>query len=176
MTDGYEVLGTETVLESPWVTVRKERISTDGHETDYYTATRGDGVMVLAVTGDGEAVLVREYQHGCRSFVLQLPRGGMIAGESLVETARRELLEETGYSGREFRYLGAVYIDPVWSPDRLHLFATVDAERVAEPERDDTELMEVELLGLGEAVEMALNGEIDDPYTIATLLRGNYHD
>lgn len=175
MTDGYEVLRTETVLETPWVTVRKERITTGGHETDYYTATRGDGVVVLAVTGDGEAVLVREYQHGCRSFVLQLPRGGMIAGESLVQAARRELLEETGYRGKEFRYLGAVYIDPVWSPDQLHLFATVDAERVAEPERDDTELMEVELVQLDEVVEMALDGRIEDPYTIITLLRDNHH-
>ena len=176
MTDGYEVLETETILETPWVTVRKERIVTGGKETDYYIATRGSGVMVLAVTADGEAVMVREYQHGCRSFVLQLPRGGMAPDESLIEAARRELLEETGYSGGGFKYLGAVYIDPVWSLDQLHLFATEGAERVAEPSRDDTELMEVELVPLDKAVEMALDGQIEDPYTIVTLLRGNHYD
>lgn len=167
----YQVLDSKTVLNTPWVTICQERVAVNGLETDYYTARRGDGVMVLAITPCVEVVMVREYQHGCRQTLLQLPRGGLKLHEPPGEAAWRELLEETGYTAPEFRCTGPVYVDPVWSKDKLYLFVAESAEWVAKPKHDDIELIEVELVDRRDAVRLARDGDILDPYSVALLLR-----
>ncbi len=89
----------ETVLATPFFTVVKERFCHEekGRTFDYYKLDRPDGVIVLALTTNGEIILVRQYRAALKQFTLELPCGALDPGDSPIQAAERELYEETGY-------------------------------------------------------------------------------
>src|ERR1700735_3945287 len=88
-----------------WLAVRGDECVTAGGTSigPYHVVELADWVNVLALTPEGEVVLVREYRHGTAEIMLELPSGTMEAGEDPLATAIRELREETGYGGGVWR-------------------------------------------------------------------------
>jgi len=125
--------------------------------------------MVMPITEAGNVILVREYRHGCNDYVWQLPAGKINDGETAMEAARRELLEETGYEADTMKLLGSWYISSPRMPDKLFTFLA-HVHRSQEPKRDITEEMIVREMTMGEAVEMVLNDEIKDPHSCTAIL------
>ena len=101
---------------------------------------------VLPVTADGRFVMIREYKPGVDRVSLNAPAGGLAPGETPLDAARRELLEETGYTATRWRALGSFVVDGNAGCGRGHLFLARDAVRVASPRLDETEEIEVVLL------------------------------
>ena len=120
MADGaWERLGGETLLETPYFNLRSDRLRLpDGSVKDpYYVLERPDAAIIFPVTEDGEVVLVRQYRPPLERLELGLPAGLVEEGEEPEAAARRELSEETGYSGGEWEPLGALassWPDPVF--------------------------------------------------------------
>jgi ADP-ribose pyrophosphatase len=98
----WKTLKQEPVLDSPWMKVFKETVVTASGRVvdDFYTAVRRDVAMVAARTADGRVVLIKEYKHASGEFVWQLPAGAIDDGELPLDTAARELEEETGMRAR----------------------------------------------------------------------------
>jgi len=127
--------------------------------------------MVIALTPDNEVVMVREWKQGVKSYVWNLPAGGIGENETPRQAIERELLEETGYTAEEFHLLGNHWhVSSSWLEDRAYLFHATNAKKVAEPRLEDTEDIEVHLLPFGEVVEMVRSGQIVDPYTALAVL------
>ncbi len=124
-------------------------------------------VAIVAVDVDGAVALVRQLREPARKRLLELPAGTCEAGEDPLEAARRELQEECGLSGGEWRELASFWTTPGFCRERMHLFA---AERVvpgeASPEEDES--LELVRWPLAE-VESRL-AEIEDAKTLAGLL------
>lgn len=151
----WELLG-ERTLHSGWRTVVGRRFRTpDGVEREFEVIAEPDTAVVLALTDEQEVVLVREYRPGPREALLELPGGLIDEGETPVEAAARELLEETGYAG-DLRATGSV-IDSAYSTRERHTFVATGCRRVQEPEPLDGEFPEVVLLRL-EAFREHLRG------------------
>ena len=123
-------------------------------------------VAVVAIDREGRVLLVRQLREAARGTLLELPAGTIDEGEDPLETARRELHEETGYSGGTWRRLGAFWTSPGFLREYMHLFLAEDVEP-GEAEPDDDEEMELVLVPLGEAAAGA--GELEDAKTIAGL-------
>jgi ADP-ribose pyrophosphatase len=102
--------------------------------------------LVVPVTVDGRFVMIREFKTGPAQIVLNAPAGGLHAGETAIECARRELLEETGYAADDWRLLGRFMVDGSTGGGIGNLFLARGARRVADPKLDDTEEIEVTLL------------------------------
>ena len=106
-------------------------------------------------------VLVRQYSHGAQKVILELPGGAMNAeDESPLHAARRELLEETGYTSDTFIQIGCVSPNPANQTNLIYSFLALDAEKVGSQHLDETEEIEVVLKPLDEVITIAKNGEL----------------
>jgi ADP-ribose pyrophosphatase len=95
-------------------------------------------VAIVAVDAGGMVALVRQLREAARKYLLELPAGTLEAGETPLESARRELEEETGLTGGTWRELAAFYTTPGFCRERMHLFAAEDVESgEARPEADE---------------------------------------
>ena len=102
--------------------------------------------LIVPVTADGRFVMIREFKQGVGEICLNAPAGGLNPGESPLDGARRELLEETGYAADDWQSLGNFAVDGSTGCGRGHLFLARDAKRVAPPRLDETEEIDVVLL------------------------------
>jgi 8-oxo-dGTP pyrophosphatase MutT (NUDIX family) len=138
-----------------------------GDEHDFFEIDSTDWVNVVAITADGEVVMVRQYRHGAREITLETPGGMVDAGEAPAEAAARELLEETGYAPGELVALGGVNPNPAIFRNRLHGFLVRDARRVAEVRNESTEETHVELVPLARLRDYVRAGRIDHALVLA---------
>jgi len=124
-------------------------------------------VAIVSVDEEGFVTLVRQLREPARKRLVELPAGTAEPGEAPLETARRELREECGLTGGEWRELAAFWTTPGFCRERMHLFAVEGVVRgAAEPEEDeDLELVRWPL----DEVDGHL-GEIEDAKTLAGLL------
>jgi ADP-ribose pyrophosphatase len=129
-----------------------------------------DWVNALALTRDGQVVLVRQFRPGPKKVTLELPGGAVEPAEqSLVAAMRRELEEETGYGGGEITYLASLSPNSASHTNRIHSFLAKDVERIGDLRPDDTEFLEVVLMPLEELIRVARRGELDQAMHFATL-------
>lgn len=146
----------------------------DGREVEMELVRHPGSAAVLPLAeeaGGGEAVLLlRQYRYATGGWLLEIPAGKLDPGESAEECARRELVEETGWSAGELEPLGELWPSPGVSDERISLFV---ARRLTPASQDleDDELLTVERLPLATAISRAAAGEIDDAKTVAALLR-----
>lgn len=117
-----------------------------GEPAPFYRIESPDWINVVPIDRDGRVVLIRQYRFGVESFTLEIPGGMCDPGESPAVSARRELLEETGYAPGELIDLGWVHPNPAVQSNRCHTFLARDAHRVAEPSPDEHEAFEVSLV------------------------------
>jgi ADP-ribose pyrophosphatase len=124
-------------------------------------------VAVVSVDTEGYVALVRQLREPARKRLLELPAGTAEPGEDPLATARRELQEECGLTGGEWRELAAFWTTPGFCRERMHLFAAEDVERgMASPADDEElELVRWRIEEIGERL-----GEIEDAKTLAGLL------
>ena len=124
-------------------------------------------VAVVAVDGEGYVTLVRQLREATRKRLLELPAGTAEPGEEPLETAQRELKEECGLSGGEWRELAAFWTTPGFCRERMHIFA---AEGVVRGEAAPAEDEELELVRWPVAEIAERLDEIEDAKTLAGLL------
>lgn len=124
-------------------------------------------VAIVAVDDEGCVALVRQLREATRKHLLELPAGTAEPCETPLETARRELHEECGLTGGEWRELAAFWTTPGFCRERMHLFAAEGVERgEAAPAADeDLELVRWPVAEIGGRL-----GELEDAKTLAGLL------
>jgi ADP-ribose pyrophosphatase len=139
-----------------------EVVRKDGKEI----VEHGDAVAIVPVR-DGQVTLVRQQRVAAGGKVLELPAGILEDGESPLESARRELREETGLHGGEWVEVATFFSSPGFTDERIHLFIATGLEQgEASPEEsEDLELVRVPLAELPSLIE-----EVEDAKTLAGLL------
>ena len=132
----------------------------DGREHDFYVIEAPDWINVIPLTASGEVVLIEQYRHGTEEVSLEIPGGMVDAGETPLDAAARELLEETGYEAPEIIFLGKTRPNPAIQNNWIHTFLARGAERVGVPRNDGTEQTVVRLATLEEIPALVGEGKI----------------
>ncbi|MBO0952892.1 NUDIX hydrolase [Fibrella forsythiae] len=161
------------VYAEPWLTVRRDavRLQNGGYIPDYYTLEYPDWINVVAVTKGGELVLLRQYRHGIKQVAYELCAGCVDPGEQPLEAARRELLEETGYGGGEWRLLMTLSANPGTHTNLTYSYLALGVEKRQEPDLELTEEISVHLVELQELLPLLDGGQVLQSLHMAPLLR-----
>jgi 8-oxo-dGTP pyrophosphatase MutT (NUDIX family) len=162
MVHRWRVTRTEPIAECRVFDVRREECEhpESGRRAGFFVLSAPDWINVMAVTRDERFVLVKQYRHGTKRFTLEVPGGMVDPGETPLEAAKRELLEESGYAAREWIPLGAVEPNPAILDNRCHTFLAVDAERVAAPRPEGNEELELVLRPVADIPDLVREGTI----------------
>ncbi len=128
------------------------------------------GVGVIALTENGEILMVKQYRYPYSEVTLEIPAGKRDRGEEVALTGRRELKEETGATAQTYIPIGELYPTPGYCNEIIWLFAAKDLS-FATSQPDEDEFLECEKVPLNKAIEMVMNNEIKDAKTIIAILK-----
>ncbi|MBA3036414.1 MAG: NUDIX hydrolase [Desulfobacterium sp.] len=123
---------------------------------------------IVPLLNDNEIILIKQYRYAVGGFIWEIPAGVLDPGEAPLECAKRELIEETGYSANEMEKLTEIVPVPGYSDERIHIFLATGLSE-SKQNLDDDEILKVHTLKLDAAMEMIRSGEITDSKTIAGL-------
>ncbi len=167
----WRVTASSYVIDTHFLRLRKDTIElADGSIVeDYYVRESRGFVIVFAITEDQRVVLVRQYKHGIAQELLELPAGAIDPGEQPLETAIRELREETGYTAPSLEHVRTFIVDPTNSDSIAHLYLARNAHQTAEQDLDATESIELDLATLDELREFVRSGTIDSVAHVASI-------
>lgn len=161
---------TEIIHENPWTAYKHDVFEfSDGTKGDYYYVENPSSgcAMVVPVLDDGRLLLVSQYRYLRDKISIEFPCGGIAVGEQPEVTARRELLEETGYEAGELSKAGAFEALPAYCKDTTHLFVARKLTKVSELNLELTEQIETMVRRPDELNEMIRRGEVWDGHTLS---------
>ena len=116
--------------------------------------------LAVPITDSGEVVILRQYRFACSRRILEFPAGTLEAGESPLESIKREVQEESGYSAQRWDNLGEMLPCPGYSDETIHLFLARDLTKLNQkPEGDADEDIEVLKLTPEKLNEIIASGE-----------------
>jgi 8-oxo-dGTP pyrophosphatase MutT (NUDIX family) len=170
--EAWKRLRSERLLETPYFALRSDRLRLPGGavKDPYYVVERPDAAIIFPLTGEGEVVLVRQYRPPLERMELGLPAGLVEEGEKPEAAARRELLEETGYSGDQWEPLGSLASSPSLKDNWAYLFLARGVEESASPDPDEHELVEVVRVPVGDLTGLIRSGEIVSSSGVAAIM------
>lgn len=163
-------ISSENVFKGVLLDVRKDMVRLpNGKQTVREYIVHPGAVVVLAFLDNGKLLFERQFRYPLRRVFLELPAGKIDPGEAILDTARRELLEETGHVASDWEYVGVMHPCIGYSDERIEIFAARELHRAAEKQLDHNEFLEVLELTPAEARAAVWDGRITDAKTITAL-------
>ncbi len=164
----WKTIISKTVFKSRYLSVNKDIVQLDDGLiiTDYYTADVSDAVMIIAITDQNNVILKKEYRHACKQDTIECPAGIIEPGELPIDAAKRELLEETGYSSEQWTYFGPTKECSSRLTNTLHMFFANQCIKTQNQSLDPNERIEVVMAPIRQVSEMIMSGTIASNSTV----------
>jgi ADP-ribose pyrophosphatase len=169
-----KLINTEYISNHQYFTARKDKYETATGKVveEYFVVEMPDSACALAITAEGDFVLVNQYRHPIGQMSLELPGGFIDANEPNEKAIARELLEETGYAFSAIICLGKTYSNPGVLNNATHLFLATGGVKVASQLLDDNEEIEIILKTKEEVLELLANGDFKQSMHELCLMKG----
>lgn len=167
----WKILDSTYIIQRPWLTARCDKVELPSGivHPEYYVLEYPTWINVIAVTKDGMFVMVEQYRHGLQDVFTELVAGVSEKDEEPLETAKRELLEETGYGNGVWRQFSVLSQNPGSTNNLTYTFLARDVEKISEQHLDETEDISVRLLSEEEVMRMLEEDKIRQSLMAAPL-------
>ena len=165
----WKLLSTRLIADYRIVRLREDRYLFEPKRTEatFVVCDSADWVLVIPVTDDGQVVLVRQFRHGVRQVVLEVPGGLLDPGETPEASATESLREETGYQAERIRLVGKMLPNPAINSASIHIVLAEGCRPAGDQNLDPFEQIEVLLRPLADIPGMIASGEIDHALVVA---------
>ncbi len=165
-----KTLSSETIFEGRILKLRVDTIQrVDGRQSTREVIEHAPCIAVIAVDADDNVLLVKQFRKALEKELLEIPAGGIDAGEDPEAAVMREMQEETGFRPQRLERLGGLYSSPGFCNEYLYLYLATDlipSQLYAE----DTAGIEVVRVPVAQITDLVTSGRIEDSKTIAGLL------
>ena len=171
----WQTLSSELVYESAWIAVNKHQTTNPAGKPAIYSVVnfKNLAIGVFPLDKDGFTWLVGQWRYPLNAYSWEIPEGGGPLGEMPLETAKRELKEETGIVASTFEEIMQLDLSNSATDEHAHVFlATNLSFEEAEPE--ESEDLKLKKIHLNDAFQMVLNGEITDAISVAAIYKVKY--
>ena len=168
----WKTLTSTIVYDNPWITLREDRvINPGGGENEYgHVHFKKKAVGIVPIDEDGNTWIVGQDRYTLGEYSWEVPMGASDEGEAPLETAHRELQEETGLTAGRMTQLMKVHTSNSITDEVGFVFVAEELE-AGETNFDEMEVLEVRKLPVSEAVAMIERGEMTDAISVAAILR-----
>jgi len=173
----WQCVGSQVLREYRVLELREDtyRFRPSGAESGFVVCDSEDWVLVIPITPEGNVVFVRQFRHGLRQVVLEIPGGVMESGESPEQTARRELQEETGFVPQDVQMFGPLMPNPALHTAHCHIAVATGCVRKHRPTPDPFECIETELHPLADVQQFIQTGKLSHALCIAAFAVSGVH-
>lgn len=159
----WNVLKSENILKiGPWLSVRQETVELPSGKQipTWFTLEFPNWISVIAITKDGKFVVEDQYRHGLGETRYEIVAGVIDPGETPLEAAKRELLEETGFGGGEWELFMTLSPNTSNHNNLSYTFLATGVEKMTEQHQEATEDIHVDIFTREEVLELLQNGEV----------------
>jgi len=164
-------LSGERVFDGKLLKVHRDRVRLpDGSEGTREYIRHPGAVAIVPIFDDGRLLLERQFRYPHRREFIEVPAGKLEPNEPHLATARRELLEETGYSAGEWTRLGVIHTAIAYTDEAIELFLARKLRREHAGQLDAGEFVDTLIVAFDEAIAMIRDGRVTDAKTVAALL------
>ena len=165
-----ECLSSDPVYEGNFLKVRRDRVRLpDGAESTREYIVHPGAVMIVPILDNGRLLMERQYRYPLQRVILEFPAGKIDHGEAPLSCAKRELLEETGYTAREWAHAGVLHNAIAYSNEGIEIFFARGL-KAGERKLDDGEFLDIVTHSTTELDALAASGEMTDAKTLIGLL------
>lgn len=168
----WKILDSEVKYENNWIqVVHQNVINPSGGNSIYGTVNfKNIAVGVVPIDNEGNTWLVGQYRFPLNEYSWEIPEGGCPDGEEVLETAKRELKEETGLIAQNWSLISKLHTSNSVCNEVAYIFLAEEITQ-SESQPEDTEQLQVKKVSLKEALEMVLVDKITDSMSVAGILK-----
>jgi 8-oxo-dGTP pyrophosphatase MutT (NUDIX family) len=158
----WKIISSEYISAHKYFTARKDKCeTTEGKIIDeYFVVELPETACAVAITQEGEVLMVKQYRHPIEETLLEIPGGFVDENESAEETIRRELKEETGYEFSSILHVGKIAANPGVLNNFTQLFLAQGGVKTSAQKLDKNEDLEIEKISLHELKRLFLENKI----------------
>jgi 8-oxo-dGTP pyrophosphatase MutT (NUDIX family) len=167
----WQTRSSTVAYENNWLTVRHEEVITPANTPGIYgvVSFKNKAVGVVPIDADGNTYLVGQYRYPLNEYSWEIPEGGCPLGTDPLDSAKRELKEETGLEARRWTQIARIHTSNSATDEEGFIYIAEDLIQ-GDHEPEETEDLQVRKIPLTEAVRMVMNSEITDSISMAALL------
>ncbi len=171
----WTTLSTRAVYENPWIKVREDQVLNPKGGKGIYgvVSFKNKAIGIIPIDDEGYTYLVGQYRYALEEYSWEIPMGGGLNEHDILESAKRELQEETGFTAAKWTNICRLHTTNSVTDEEGFVFLAQELTS-GETAFEETEVLHIKRLPFEEAVRMALNNEITDAISVAGLLKAAF--
>lgn len=172
----WNLLESEYLIRRPWLTARRDRVKLPNGQIndEFYVLEYPDWVNVIAVTEEGEFIMIEQYRHGLGEVQMEICAGVVEKGEHHLDAAKRELMEESGFGGGKWRLLTVLSGNPSTTNNLTYCYVAEGVKKISDQHLDRTEDVAVRILSRNDVENLLCKDVMKQSLMVAPLLRYLY--
>ncbi len=168
----WTTLASKEIYDNPWITVKHEDVLKPNGEAGIYGVAhfKNKAIAILPIDDFDNIWLVGQYRYPLKEYSWEVPMGGGLLNIETLDSAKRELKEETGLIAEKWTFLGKIHTSNSVTDETGYMYLA-EGLTLGEAQPDETEILTIKKIPLKIAVEMVMNSAITDSLSIAIILK-----